>query len=73
MLLAFSEQGLPFLLWGIAEAAPLIRLRQILQTNRLLRYLPLLLLYRFFQGPFYLWLAAGRKKKVIWRGRLYTH
>lgn len=70
-LLVFSGQVLPFVLWVLAEAAPLMRLRQIWQTKQLLRYLPVLLLYRFIQGPFYLWLATGRKK-ITWRGRTYA-
>ncbi len=70
-ILAFSGQVLPFLLWVVAEAAPLMRLRQTLQTKQILRYLPLLLLYRFIQGPFYLWLATSRKK-ITWRGRTYA-
>lgn len=56
--------------WLIAEALPLLRLRAVLQVRKVLRYLPFLLVYRFFQGPFFLRLATSRGK-ITWRGRIY--
>lgn len=69
-LLLSDKLLLSLLGWLIAEALPLLRLRTILRTRKVLRYLPLLLLYRFFQGPLLLRLAIGRRK-ISWRGRTY--
>ncbi|MCS7152340.1 MAG: glycosyltransferase [Bacteroidia bacterium] len=58
------------LIWGTAEALPLAQFRSIVGGKQILRYLPLLLLYRFFQGPWLLWLHFSRKP-IQWRGRTY--
>jgi len=63
--------GWPLLgVWVLAEGLPLWRLRQILRTRQVLRYLPLLLLYRYVQGMFFVWLRWA-PRRLVWRGRLY--
>ena len=57
-------------IWVVAELLPLWRLRAVLQVRRLLRYMPLLLVYRYFQGVLMLMLTLGRHR-LDWRGRWY--
>lgn len=57
-------------LWILAEALPLWRFRRVVGARRILRYLPLLLMYRAVQGPWLLWLGFTRAP-VQWRGRQY--
>lgn len=57
-------------LWAGSEALPLWRFRQVVGAKRLMRYLPLLLIYRFLQGPWLLWLRYARRP-IEWKGRQY--
>ncbi|MCX8112836.1 MAG: glycosyltransferase [Bacteroidia bacterium] len=57
-------------LWITAEALPLWRFRHLVAANRILRYLPLLLIYRFIQGPWLLWLRFA-DRPIEWRNRYY--
>ncbi|GIV22822.1 MAG: glycosyltransferase [Bacteroidia bacterium] len=70
-LLATGAPLLCWIPWIAAEALPLWRLRQTLSTQKILRYLPLLLLYRFVQGGWLLWLRYARRP-FVWRNRLYS-
>lgn len=58
-------------LWALAEAMPIWRLRQILRLQAVLRYLPLLLAYRFVQ---ILWipLLYAPPQRIDWKGRSYA-
>lgn len=57
-------------MWTLAEALPLWRLRSVLKARKILRYLPLLLLYRYFQGILFIILSLKRYN-FYWRGRWY--
>ena len=57
-------------MWALAEILPLWRLRKALKVRRILRYLPLLLLYRYFQGILFIMLSL-RRYTFYWRGRRY--
>ena len=57
-------------LWLVAEVLPLWRLRTALSVRGVLRYVPLLLVYRFFQGMVMGLLASGQRG-FVWRGRWY--
>lgn len=59
-----------FGVWVLAEILPLWRLRQALKVQGLLRYTPLLLLYRYAQGMLFIMLSFGRYT-LYWRGRRY--
>ncbi len=59
-----------FTLWVLAEVLPLWRLKKVLQVRSVLRYLPLLLVYRYFQGALMIVLSVGRHR-FYWRGRWY--
>ncbi|MCS7188910.1 MAG: hypothetical protein RMJ66_07505, partial [Bacteroidia bacterium] len=58
------------LLWTVAEGLPLLKFRWVVKSKRILRYLPLLLIYRYFQGLWMTWLYFSNKK-IWWRGREY--
>jgi len=58
-------------LWIVAEMLPLWRLRMVLNVRGVLRYLPLLLVYRFFQG-IVLGVLALWRQGFVWRGRWYA-
>ncbi|MCX7607233.1 MAG: carboxylesterase family protein [Bacteroidia bacterium] len=58
-------------LWAVAEGIPLARFRWVVGARRILRYVPLLLLYRFIQGPWLVWLRFARLP-LYWRGRMYS-
>jgi len=57
-------------MWVLAEMLPLWRLRNALKVRRIMRYLPLLLLYRYFQGILFIMLSS-RRYAFYWRGRQY--
>lgn len=57
-------------LWAFAEALPLWRLRQALATSKILRFLPLLMGYRYAAG-LVMGLLAMYRGGLIWRGRFY--
>jgi len=60
--------------WGVflaAELLPLWRWRQITAAQRILRYLPLLAVYRFFQGAWLVYLYLARAP-IRWKGRQYA-
>ncbi|MEN3041101.1 MAG: glycosyltransferase family 2 protein [Bacteroidia bacterium] len=58
------------IMWTISELLPLWRFREVVSTQKILRYLPLLLVYRFIQGVWLLWLSMT-DRPVHWRGRWY--
>lgn len=58
------------LIWIAAEALPLLRLRKVLRINRVIRYIPLLLLYRISQG-IVLGTLLLPYDSISWRGRNY--
>ncbi len=59
-----------FGIWAFAEAWPLWRLRQALGTSQIMRFLPLLMIYRYGQGLVMVLLALYRGS-LLWRGRRY--
>lgn len=56
--------------WSAAEMIPLWRFRWVVGTQKVLRYLPMLLLYRFAQAPWLLWLRFTRQP-IHWHQRQY--
>jgi cellulose synthase/poly-beta-1,6-N-acetylglucosamine synthase-like glycosyltransferase len=69
-VLLWSPSGYAGVIWLIGEVLPLWRLRSVLRVQKVLRYLPLLLAYRWVQGLWFLWLR-GTRQPVEWRGRRY--
>jgi len=56
--------------WSAAEMIPLWRFRWVVGTQKVLRYLPMLLLYRFAQALWLLWLRFARQP-IHWHQRQY--
>lgn len=69
-VLLFLQQEWAWLVFLVAELLPLWRWRQISGARRLLRYLPLLVGYRFLQGVWLMYLYFVRAP-VRWKGRRY--
>ncbi|MCS6790936.1 MAG: glycosyltransferase [Bacteroidia bacterium] len=59
-----------FLIWTAAEALPLLVLRRVLCLSHILRYIPLLLLYRMLEGVVLSGLLLSHQP-IDWRGRNY--
>ncbi|MDW8416180.1 MAG: glycosyltransferase family 2 protein [Bacteroidia bacterium] len=55
-------------IWTAAELLPMWRFREVVKARKVLRYLPLLLAYRFIQGLWLLWLSMS-KRPIYWRER----
>ncbi|MCS7297391.1 MAG: glycosyltransferase [Bacteroidia bacterium] len=74
LILLYSSTAFLFLslgaLWIFSEALVIGRFRLVVGAKRILRYIPLLLLYRFVQGFWLLWLRFNRRP-IHWKGRSY--
>lgn len=68
--LLFLQKGWAWLAFLAAELLPLWRWRQITGSRRVLRYLPLLVGYRFLQGVWLMYLYFVQAP-VRWKGRQY--